>query len=78
MEHIAPPDVYLDEPTRLLVTAISYDDYKGKIVIGRVHSGTFRKGQPVARIDHGGAATPAKIAQVFSFQGLTRQEVEHF
>jgi GTP-binding protein len=76
VEHIPPPDVYLDEPTRLLVTAINYDDYKGKIVIGRVHSGAFRKGQPVARIDHGGAATPARIAQAFTFQGLTRQEVE--
>jgi GTP-binding protein len=76
VEHIPPPDVYLDEPTRLLVTAINYDDYKGKIVIGRVHSGTFRKGQAVARIDHGGAATPARIAQAFTFQGLTRQEVE--
>src|SRR6185437_10167117 len=40
VEHIPAPDANLDEPTRLLVTSISYYDYKGKIVIGRVHSGT--------------------------------------
>jgi GTP-binding protein len=76
VEHIPAPDANLDEPTRLLVTSISYDDYKGKIVIGRIHSGTFRKAQPVMRIDHGGAMTPAKITQAFTFQGLARQEVE--
>src|SRR4051812_46607380 len=54
VEHISAPDANLDEPTSLLVTSISYDDYKGKIVIGRMHSGTLRKAQQVMRIDHDG------------------------
>ncbi|MFL5733768.1 MAG: translational GTPase TypA [Chloroflexia bacterium] len=76
VEHISAPDANLDEPTSLLVTSISYDDYKGKIVIGRMHSGTLRKAQQVMRIDHDGKMIPAKITQLFTFQGLARQEVE--
>ncbi|HEX9016911.1 MAG TPA: EF-Tu/IF-2/RF-3 family GTPase, partial [Chloroflexota bacterium] len=70
------PDANLDESMRLLVTTMTYDDYKGKIVVGRLHSGTVRKAQPVMRIDHHGNMIPGKIAQVFTFQGLAREEVD--
>ena len=76
VEHIPAPTVEDAAPAQLLVTATSYDDYKGKIAVGRLHSGTLRQGQPVARIDHSGAVAPAKIAQLFTFQGLGRVEVE--
>jgi GTP-binding protein len=76
LEHIPGPEVEPDQPTQLLVTNLSNDEYKGKIVVGRLQSGTVRKGQPVARIDHDGNITPAKITQVFNYHGLTRQEVE--
>jgi GTP-binding protein len=55
---------------------MTYDDYKGRIVLGRVHSGTVRKAQQVMRIDHSGNMAPSKITQVFTFQGLQRQEVD--
>ncbi|HEX6608848.1 MAG TPA: translational GTPase TypA [Chloroflexia bacterium] len=76
LEHIPGPEVEPDQPTQLLVTNLSNDEYKGKIVVGRLQSGTVRKGQPVARIDHDGNITPAKVTQVFNYHGLTRQEVE--
>ncbi|MBU6424120.1 MAG: GTP-binding protein, partial [Chloroflexi bacterium] len=76
VEHIPAPTVEDAAPAQLLVTATSYDDYKGKIAVGRLHSGTLRQGQPVARIDHSGAVAPAKVAQLFTFQGLGRVEVE--
>jgi GTP-binding protein len=76
LEHIPAPEVLPDEPTQLLVTATTYDEYKGKIALGRLHSGSLRKGQSVMRIDHDGAMFPAKITQLFTFQGLTRSEVE--
>src|SRR5439155_1347346 len=53
-----------------------YDDYKGKIAVGRLQSGVLRRAQPVMRIDHFGALTPARVTQLFTFQGLTREEVE--
>src|SRR3954451_5546373 len=76
IEHIAPPAINPDEPTQLLVTTMTYDDYKGKIVVGRLHSGTVRKAQPVMRIAHDGTMVPGKVTQFFTFQGLARQEVD--
>jgi GTP-binding protein len=76
VEHVPAPEINPDEPTQMLVTTMTYDDYKGKIVVGRLHSGTVRKAQQVMRIDHDGNMSPGKITQVFTFQGLARQEVD--
>ena len=76
VERIPPPTVDPDGLARLLVTTMTYDDYKGKIVVGRLHSGSLRKGQAVARIDHSGAVVPGKISNVFTFNGLQREEVD--
>ena len=76
LEHIPAPDVDADAPAQLLVTTTSYDDYIGKVAIGRLQGGSLRRGQAVARIDHSGALTQAKVTQLFTFQGLGRDEVE--
>ena len=76
VERIPPPDVASDAPAQLLVTTTTYDDYIGKIAVGRLASGTLRDGQAVARIDHFGALTPAKVTQLFTFEGLAREEVD--
>ena len=76
VERIPPPDVASDAPAQLLVTTTTYDDYIGKIAVGRLQSGTLRPGQAVARIDHFGALTPAKVTQLFTFEGLAREEVD--
>jgi len=76
VESIPPPDVDPDAPPQLLVTTTTYDDYKGKIAIGRLQAGTLRRGAPVARIDHLGTLTKGRVTQLYTFQGLGRQEVE--
>ena len=76
LDQIPPPDVDPNGPAQLLVTTTSYDDYKGKILIGRLQRGTMAHGQAVARIAHDGTITPAKINQLFVFDGLERREVE--
>jgi GTP-binding protein len=76
IEHIEAPEANPGEPSQLLVTNMVYDEYKGRIVLGRLHSGTIRKAQPVMRIDHQGNMTPGKVTQVFTFQGLSRNEVD--
>ena len=73
---IPPPDVDDSSPTQLLVTTTTYDDYKGRIAVGRLQSGTLRRGQAVARIDHDGAITKGKVTDLFTFQGLAREPVE--
>jgi len=76
VESIPAPDVDADAPAQLLVTTTTYDDYKGKIAVGRLQSGVLRRAQPVMRIDHFGALTPARVTQLFTFQGLAREEVD--
>jgi GTP-binding protein len=76
IDQIPAPDVDLDGPAQLLVTNTVYDDYKGKILLGRLSRGTLRKGQAVVRIAHDGTLSPAKVNQLFVFNGLERREVE--
>src|SRR5436190_16010862 len=74
---IPPPDVDRDGPTQLLATMTTLDDYKGKIVLGRLQSGRVKRGQTVVRIDHDGKVQlPTKVTAVFTFSGLDREEVE--
>jgi GTP-binding protein len=76
IHHIPAPVVDGEAPLQLLVTTLDYDDYKGKYVIGRITRGKIRPGMAVARIDHEGTITRHKVAQVFTYQGLQRLEVE--
>jgi GTP-binding protein len=76
VHHLPGPTVDPDAPTQLLVTNMTYDDYKGKITLGRLSSGQLRRGQAVARIDRAGELHPEKVSQVYEFDGLDRTEVE--
>ncbi len=76
VSEIPAPDVDADAPAQLLVTTTTYDDYKGKIAVGRLQSGTLRRAQPVARIDHHGAIERSRVTDLFTFQGLARDPVD--
>lgn len=76
LQYVPAPDVDVNGPPQLLVTATMYDDYKGKIIIGRLNSGTIRKGQAVAHIPAGKDPKAAKVVQVFTHYGMDRVEVE--
>jgi len=76
VHNLPAPSVDLDAPLQLLVTNLTYDDYKGKIVLGRLSAGTLRRGMMVARADRHGELHPEKIAQLFIHEGLERVEVE--
>ena len=74
LNHIPPPTVDPDGPTQLLVTALEYSSYVGKIAVGRLSAGRLRSGQSVMRIDHHGQMTPAKVTKLYTFRDLQRQE----
>ncbi len=69
------PLVDPEASAQMLVTNLSYDDYKGKIIMGRLSAGELRKGQAVVRFDRDGAVHQEKIAQLFIYEGLERIEV---
>jgi GTP-binding protein len=76
VSHIDPPTGDPEAPLQLRITTLDYDDYKGRVAIGRVNSGTVRTGQVVTVINREGELLPGKIAQVFIYEGLNRTEVE--
>jgi GTP-binding protein len=76
VSYLPAPTIEPDAPTRLLVSTLGYDDYKGRIAIGRLFSGNIQPAQEVVRITVDGTISPGKIAQVFVHQGLERLEVE--
>ena len=75
VETLPAPLVDPDAPSQMLVTNLTYDDYKGKIIMGRLSAGALRRGQSVARIDRTGELHQEKIGQVFIYEGLERLEV---
>jgi GTP-binding protein len=76
LSELPGPEVDLEGTTQMQATLLGYDDYKGKIVIGRLNSGQIRRNQSVVRIKNDGTMQPLKVAQVFTHQGLQRIEVE--
>lgn len=67
------PEVKPDEPAQLLTTSLDYDDYKGSIVVGRLHSGTLTKAQRVAIVHPDKEPRYGRINELFTFDGLGRK-----
>jgi GTP-binding protein len=76
VEYIPGPKVDVDAPAQMLVTTLGYDNYKGRLAIGRLFSGTLNKSQEVMRIDTNGNQFKGRLANVFTHSGLDRQEVQ--
>ncbi len=76
VDHLDPPTGDPEAPLQLRATTLDYDDYKGRIAIGRVNAGVVKTGQNIVVVNREGANVPGKIAQVFIYQGLNRTEVE--
>ncbi|WP_152392173.1 translational GTPase TypA [Paenibacillus guangzhouensis] len=74
--HIPAPTEDVTLPLQFLVTLMDYNEYLGRIAIGRVNRGTIRQGQPVAVMTREGQMKQARIEKLFGFQGLKRIEVE--
>ncbi len=72
---VPAPKVDTHAPLQLLVTALDYDDYKGKYAIGRIIRGRITPNTAVARIDRDGEISRQKINLVFTYKGLQKIEV---
>lgn len=72
---IPAPQVELDKPFQMLVTALAYDNYKGKYAVGRITRGHVKAGDQVAVCKKDGTVAPGKVELVFMSHGLSRFEV---
>lgn len=75
VKHIPAPTVELEKPFQMLVTALAYDNYKGKYAIGRITRGRVKAGDQVAVCKKDGSTQPGKVELVFMSHGLNRFEV---
>lgn len=76
IETVNPPKGYVDEPLQMLVTSLDYNEYVGKIGIGKIERGVIKKNQTVAQIAKDGTKKNVKISNVYTYDGLKRVEVE--
>jgi GTP-binding protein len=76
LRHVPPPKVDPEGPLQILVTNLSYDDYRGLTAVGRIFSGKVTAGQALARIKVDGEIKPEKARYLYTYQGLSKIEVE--
>lgn len=76
IEHIPAPQDNRDEPLQFQVTLLDYNDYVGRIGVGRVVRGTIKVGQQVVVIKKDGTQKNFRISKLFGFFGLKRMEIE--
>jgi GTP-binding protein len=74
VERIPPPMVE-DGPFRMLVSNIDWDDYVGRMAIGRILSGTIEQGQNVVALRKDGRKQKVKITKMKTFSGLATDDV---
>ncbi len=75
VSHIPAPSENVEQPLQFQVTLIDYNEYLGRIGIGRVNRGTVKQGQSVAVLTREGGKKQARIEKLFGFQGLKRVEI---
>ncbi len=74
--NVSPPEGDIEGPTQILFSSLEYDDYIGRIGVGRVERGVVTRGQQVVlcRVDE--TVENVKISRLYQFEGLHRVEVE--
>ena len=78
LEYIPAPEADVDQPFQMLVSSIDYNDFVGRIAIGRIERGTLRQNQEVAMCNyHAPEAVlrKAKATAIYEFEGLDRTAV---
>ena len=77
VSHVPAPKVEEDAPFTMLVTLLDRDSFLGRILTGRVATGTIKVNQPIHALDADGKVIEAgRASKLFSFRGLERVPVE--
>lgn len=76
IDHIPAPQDNREEPLQFQVALLDYNDYVGRIGIGRVFRGTIKVGQQVALMKLDGSVKQFRVTKIFGFFGLKREEIQ--
>ncbi|MDR2664677.1 MAG: GTP-binding protein, partial [Oscillospiraceae bacterium] len=77
VDYIPPPETDDTAPLQMLVSSIDYNDYVGRIAIGRIERGVMRQNQEISVCDFHGerSVRKAKAVNIYEFEGLGRAAV---
>jgi GTP-binding protein len=73
---VPPPSFDPEMPLQVLVTSLDYDDYVGRLALGRVINGRLRRGQEALACRPGEPGDLLKISTLYGFDGLRRLEIQ--
>ena len=76
LEEIPAPSGDMDAPLQAIICNIDYDEYVGRIGIGRIVRGKIYDGQPITVVHTDKTTTNARVGKLYQFSGLKRTEVE--
>lgn len=76
LEHVAAVKNESDKALQFQVTALDYNEYVGRIAIGKIYQGTMRKGADVTLAKTNGTTANYKITKLYGYEGLTRYEID--
>lgn len=76
LDNIPEPESYPDDPSKMLVLALHYDDYKGQMGIGKLLAGSLTRNQAIVQIKPDGTRTNGKVVALTAFEGLERKDAE--
>ena len=76
VDRVPPPDVDLDGPFQMQISALDYNSFLGVIGIGRIRRGKIKANSPVTSIDASGKKRNGRILKIMGHHGLQRVEVE--
>jgi GTP-binding protein len=76
VSRIPAPPGDADGPFQMLVTTIDYNDYLGRLGIGRIERGTIRFGSAMSIIHRDGLIEAARVTRIYTFEGLKRIEIQ--
>ena len=75
IEHIPAPVDNTDEPLQFQVTLLDYNDYVGRIGVGRIFRGSMKVGQQVVVMKEDGSQKSFRVTKLFGFIGLKRVDI---
>jgi len=75
-EHVKPAENDSEAPFRMQPATLKYDNFLGRIAIGRVYEGVLKSNQQVTIIKSDGTKYQSKVTKIFEFEGMEKYEVE--
>lgn len=76
VSYIPCPDCKDDEPFQMLVSNIDYDDYTGRIAVGKIERGSVKTGMSLSVCRADGKITHSKASKLYTFEGLSKKAAE--